>query len=48
MARMIVSTLLDIGQKKKKKGVIEDIFDGKQEPSAPCDPRGLYLQEVAY
>lgn len=48
MARMIVSTLLDIGLGTRKKDVIEDIFDGKQEPSAPCDPRGLYLQEVAY
>lgn len=39
MARMIVSTLLDIGLGTRKKDVIEDIFDGKQEPSAPCDPR---------
>ena len=27
---------------------IEDIFAGIQNPSAPCDPKGLYLQEITY
>lgn len=48
MARLIVGTLLDIGLGTRKKEVIEDIFNGTAQPSAPCDPRGLYLQEVSY
>lgn len=48
MARLIVGTLLDIGLGTRKKEVIEDIFNGVAQPSAPCDPRGLYLQEVSY
>lgn len=48
MARIIVSTLLDIGFGTRKKEEIEDIFAGKAAASAPCDPKGLYLQEVRY
>lgn len=48
MARMIISTLLDIGLGTRKVEDIEDIFAGRQTPSAPCDPRGLYLQEITY
>ena len=48
MARMIIGTLLDIGLGKRKKEDIESIFAGKQPSSAPCDPKGLYLQEVLY
>lgn len=48
MARLIVGTLLDIGFGTRKKEEIEYIFRGIKEPSAPCDPRGLYLQEITY
>lgn len=48
MPRMIIGTLIDIGSGNRKKEDIEDIFCGKQEASAPCDPKGLYLQEVLY
>lgn len=48
MARLIVGTLLDIGFGNRPKEDIEEIFAGNQEPSAPCDPKGLYLQEVEY
>lgn len=48
MARIIVGTLLDIGLGTRKKEDIEAIFNGKQEASAPCDPKGLYLQEITY
>lgn len=48
MARMLIGTLLDIGLGKRKKEEIEKIFSGKLPASAPCDPKGLYLQEVIY
>lgn len=48
MARLIIGTLLDIGLGNRPKEDIEDIFKGTQEPSAPCDPKGLYLQEISY
>ena len=48
MPRMIVSTLLDIGLGSRRKEEIDDIFAGTAEASAPCDPKGLYLQEVSY
>ena len=48
MARIIIGTLLDIGSGTRDKEDIEYIFAGKAKPSAPCDPRGLYLQEIEY
>lgn len=48
MARMLISTLLDIGLDKRKKEEIDNIFSGKASASAPCDPKGLYLQEIIY
>ena len=46
MARLLIGTLLDIGLGNRMKEDIEDIFAGIQNPSAPCDPKGLYLQEI--
>ena len=48
MARMIIGTLLDIGFGSRRKEEIEEIFEGNSAASAPCDPKGLYLQEVRY
>lgn len=50
MPRMLISTLIDIGLGNRKKEEIEDIFNpaSKTTGSAPCDPKGLYLQEVLY
>ena len=48
LARLVIGTLLDIGIGTRKKEDIEMIFAGKAEASAPCDPKGLYLQEVTY
>lgn len=50
MARMIIGTLIDIGLGNRKKEDIEDIFNANSmaQSSAPCDPKGLYLQEVLY
>lgn len=48
MARIIIGTLLDIGFGTRQKDDIEDIFDGTLSASAPCDPKGLYLQEISY
>lgn len=48
MARLLIGTLLDIGLGNRMKEDIEDIFAGIQNPSAPCDPKGLYLQEITY
>ena len=48
MARLIIGTLVDIGLGTRSKDDIASIFAGKKEPSAPCDPKGLYLQELSY
>lgn len=48
MARIIIGTLLDIGLGVRKKEDIIGIFNGTLEASAPCDPKGLYLQEISY
>lgn len=48
MARMVIGTLLDIGLGKRSKNEIDRIFSGKLPASAPCDPKGLYLQEILY
>lgn len=48
MPRIIAGTLLDIGLGKRKKECIEAIFSGEEAASAPCDPKGLFLQEIEY
>ncbi|MDY3121904.1 tRNA pseudouridine synthase A [Clostridiaceae bacterium 68-1-5] len=48
MARILIGTLLDIGLGIRKKEEIEEIFAGNLPASNPCDPKGLYLQEVSY
>lgn len=48
MQRILIGTLLDIGLGSRRKEDIEEIFDGRQDAGAPCDPKGLYLQEVLY
>ena len=48
MARILIGTLLDIGLGNRRKEDIGAIFAGTQNPSAPCDPKGLYLQEIRY
>ena len=48
MVRLIIGTLLDIGLGNRKKEDIEKIFAGKASVSEPCDPKGLFLQEIRY
>ena len=48
MQRTIVGTLLEIGLGTRKPEDITAIFAGEQPASAPCDPKGMYLQEVRY
>ena len=48
MARLIIGTLLDIGLGNRKKEDIDKIFVGKAAVSEPCDPKGLFLQEISY
>lgn len=48
MARLIIGTLLEIGNGTRKKEDIERIFAGKSAVSEPCDPKGLFLQEISY
>lgn len=50
MARMLVSTLLDVGLGRRKAEEITDILNPQNAAiaSAPADPKGLYLQDVAY
>ena len=48
MQRLIVATLLDIGTGIRPAEDITNIFNGTAVPSAPCDPKGMYLQEIIY
>lgn len=48
MARLLIGTLLEIGLGTRQTDEIYDIFEGSLPASAPCDPKGLYLQEVSY
>ena len=48
MARLIIGTLIDIGLGNRKKEEIDKIFAGNAAVSEPCDPKGLFLQEISY
>ncbi len=48
MARIIIGTLIEIGLRMRDADEIDDIFEGELAASAPCDPKGLYLQEIVY
>jgi tRNA pseudouridine38-40 synthase len=48
MARLIIGTLLEIGNGNRKIEDIDKIFAGKAPVSEPCDPKGLFLQEIEY
>lgn len=48
MARIIIGTLLEIGLGMRHIDEIDEIFDGELPASSPCDPKGLYLQEITY
>ena len=48
MARIIIGTLLDVGLGNRSVNDIQDIFESLLPYSAPCDPKGLYLQEITY
>lgn len=50
MARMLVSTLLEIGLEKRSMADIEAIFDpaSLETASEPASPQGLFLQEIEY
>ena len=50
MARMMMSTLLDIGLDKRGKKDIESILDPEsmEVGSAPANAQGLFLQGIEY
>ena len=48
MVRIIIGTLIEIGLRMRDPNEIDDIFEGELPASAPCDPKGLYLQEITY
>lgn len=50
MARMMVSTLIDIGLGKRKVEEIDSIFDPNSNTiaSAACNPQGMLLKEIEY
>lgn len=48
MQRLITGTLIDIGIGNRPPKIINDIFKGDADPSTPCDPKGMYLQEIIY
>ena len=48
MARMVVSTLLEIGLGKREIDAAVKVLDGREEASAPAAAQGLFLQDVLY
>lgn len=50
MNRMIIGFILDVGLGKRKIEEIEMILGCKSafDPIIPCDPKGLFLQDVSY
>ncbi len=50
MARILVGTLIEIGLGKREISDITEILDVNSSTlaSAPCDPKGMYLQDVRY
>lgn len=48
MPRLIVGTLLDVGLGTRKSDCIQRIFACQEDPSRPCLPHGLYLQQIRY
>lgn len=48
MQRLIVGTLTEIGLGIRPVEDINAILDGDALVSAPCDPKGMYLQEIIY
>lgn len=50
MNRMVIGFILDIGLGKRKLEEIDTILNSRSafDPIVPCDPKGLFLQDVAY
>ena len=48
MQRLLIGTLIDIGLEKRPVSDIRAIFRGEESASLPCDPKGMYLQEIQY
>ncbi|MDD3360074.1 MAG: tRNA pseudouridine(38-40) synthase TruA [Hespellia sp.] len=48
MARLIIGTLIDIGNGNRKADTIDSIFFGSESPAEACDAKGLYLESVTY
>ncbi len=50
MNRMVIGFILDVGLGKRKLEEIERILECKTafDPIVPCDPKGLFLQDVSY
>lgn len=48
MQRLIIGTLIDIGIGARPAADIAAILAGEAAPSAPCDPKGMYLQDIIY
>lgn len=50
MNRMIIGFVLDIGLGKRKLEEIDTILNSRSafDPIVPCDPKGLFLQDISY
>lgn len=48
MQRLIIGTLIEIGIGTRPAADIAAILAGEAAPSAPCDPKGMYLQDIIY
>lgn len=50
MNRMIIGFILDVGLGKRKSEEIDFILNsrGAFDPIVPCDPKGLFLQDISY
>ena len=48
MPALIIGTLLEIGQGKRRPDCIESIFEGTEKAGAPCETKGLLLESISY
>lgn len=48
MQRLIIGTLIDIGIGARPVADMAAVLNGEAQASAPCDPKGMYLQEIIY
>ena len=48
MPALIIGTLLEIGQGRRRPDCIKAIFEGTEKAGAPCETKGLLLKSISY